>query len=282
MPDHLCAICGCGVQGVDRHHVQFKGRGGSDDVSNLLTIDRRCHSAIHNEVIRIDQESYARGVLRVVEVESGEILIERVLERDADRWEGTTVGYLEQIRQDIEEYLPSGLEGAPLEELGTLCADLNKIERWPYEAEAVYRAYHGWLMWKENGQLEHRKTFKLNAIAKSWNLGPSRARQLYDICASFPVEDGHFARYVYEQPVRLMSVWRACSSQESPVLALAAVCEEALRRENMSADDLIAVAETKPARKWFVRIPEPEEHRPGEWVLMSALERERREVHVEV
>lgn len=43
----FCAICGVGTQGTDLHHVTYRSAGGSDDPSNLIEIDRRCHEAIH-------------------------------------------------------------------------------------------------------------------------------------------------------------------------------------------------------------------------------------------
>jgi len=40
----------CGSTAVDIHHIVFRSQGGSDDITNLAPLCRRCHDASHNKV----------------------------------------------------------------------------------------------------------------------------------------------------------------------------------------------------------------------------------------
>ena len=37
----------CGSPAVDIHHIIAKGRGGTDDIGNLIAVCRLCHHEIH-------------------------------------------------------------------------------------------------------------------------------------------------------------------------------------------------------------------------------------------
>ena len=41
-----CALCDC-TDGIQIHHVQWRGRGGTDDMTNLITLCWRCHAEAH-------------------------------------------------------------------------------------------------------------------------------------------------------------------------------------------------------------------------------------------
>jgi len=43
----LCEACS--RQAVDIHHIKYKSRGGTDDISNLIALCRRCHDLAHSE-----------------------------------------------------------------------------------------------------------------------------------------------------------------------------------------------------------------------------------------
>lgn len=60
--DHTCSNCGrhrTSVETLDIHHIVPRGQGGSDQPSNLQTLCRRCHNAVHGD-----------GVAPAVQVES--------------------------------------------------------------------------------------------------------------------------------------------------------------------------------------------------------------------
>lgn len=41
-----CALCDS-TDGIQIHHVEWRGRGGSDDMTNLITLCWRCHGEAH-------------------------------------------------------------------------------------------------------------------------------------------------------------------------------------------------------------------------------------------
>ncbi len=41
----FCEVCG--NVGIDIHHIQYRSQGGSDEVSNLVCLCRRCHDWAH-------------------------------------------------------------------------------------------------------------------------------------------------------------------------------------------------------------------------------------------
>lgn len=50
----MCQYCN-GAPAVDIHHIYYKSRGGSDEVSNLIGLDRHCHELAHKKKITADQ-----------------------------------------------------------------------------------------------------------------------------------------------------------------------------------------------------------------------------------
>ncbi len=38
---------------TDAHHIKFRSQGGSDDVSNQVSVCRDCHKAIHGHALRV-------------------------------------------------------------------------------------------------------------------------------------------------------------------------------------------------------------------------------------
>lgn len=44
----LCEVCG--KVAVDIHHIAFKSQGGTDDIENLIALDRCCHDAAHGKI----------------------------------------------------------------------------------------------------------------------------------------------------------------------------------------------------------------------------------------
>jgi 5-methylcytosine-specific restriction endonuclease McrA len=51
--DWKCRHCG-NRQTLDPHHVIFRSQGGDNDKSNLLTLCRRCHDAVHDRHLLIE------------------------------------------------------------------------------------------------------------------------------------------------------------------------------------------------------------------------------------
>jgi len=41
----VCAICG--AEAVDRHHIIYRSRGGTDEDENLIDLCRSCHDTVH-------------------------------------------------------------------------------------------------------------------------------------------------------------------------------------------------------------------------------------------
>jgi hypothetical protein len=51
-----CARCGRKL-GVQIHHVIFRSRGGSNEVSNLLCLCSECHRGVHDRILEVFQDS---------------------------------------------------------------------------------------------------------------------------------------------------------------------------------------------------------------------------------
>jgi len=49
----------CGAKGMDLHHVLYRSRGGKDTESNLVTVCRQCHAAIHGHALTVYGEDAA-------------------------------------------------------------------------------------------------------------------------------------------------------------------------------------------------------------------------------
>ena len=51
--DHVpCEVCGSTA--VDVHHINYRSRGGVDDISNLMSLCRYHHDLAHTEVFTQD------------------------------------------------------------------------------------------------------------------------------------------------------------------------------------------------------------------------------------
>ena len=44
----LCEVCGRGA--CDIHHILFKSQGGTNEIHNLIALDRHCHDVAHGKV----------------------------------------------------------------------------------------------------------------------------------------------------------------------------------------------------------------------------------------
>ena len=223
----------------------------------------------------IDQEAHAQGWLKVYA--GATVLCSRRLaprEHPTETTGGATDAISAAIQQ-VEDVAEFGLDGLDLEELAYVSDSVNSLTHaWPIRAEAVKRAYDGWLLWREDGQVETRKTYKLQAIAKTLHVHWGTARQEYDVADTFTAEDGSFARHAMQSPVKDFSVWRAAASKDDPWNALRAAQEVAETVENASTEAQVAAMEDRAIRQWWVRIPE--DATPGSWVLYKDLEREHR------
>ena len=205
---------------------------------------------------------------------TGEVLCSRRLApRERVAGNLSTTDAVSAAVQRVEDAAEFGLDGLSLEELTYVSDSVNNLTHaWPLRAEAVKRAYDGWLLWREDGQVETRKTYKLQAIAKTLHVHPGTARQEYDVADAFTAEDGSFARHAMQSPVKDFSVWRAAAAKDSPWNALRAAQEVAETVENASTEAQVAAMEDREIRQWWVKIPEMAH--PGTWVLYKDLERE--------
>ena len=44
-----CILCeNCGKRANDIHHLVYKSKGGTDDITNLMALCRECHNLVHN------------------------------------------------------------------------------------------------------------------------------------------------------------------------------------------------------------------------------------------
>ena len=53
----LCEVCM--AKAVDIHHIQYKSRGGKDEIKNLMALCRKCHDKAHSE-------KYKEGELKLI------------------------------------------------------------------------------------------------------------------------------------------------------------------------------------------------------------------------
>ena len=44
----LCEVCG--AVAVDVHHILFKSQCGTDEIHNLIALDRHCHDVAHGKI----------------------------------------------------------------------------------------------------------------------------------------------------------------------------------------------------------------------------------------
>lgn len=44
-PGNRCLVCG---KMAENHHVKTRGSGGNDDIGNLMSLCRECHTEVHN------------------------------------------------------------------------------------------------------------------------------------------------------------------------------------------------------------------------------------------
>jgi hypothetical protein len=59
-----CRHCN-NTAGLDPHHVIYKGAGGRDELTNLLTLCRKCHDDIHGGRLVIEVIELKRADLEV-------------------------------------------------------------------------------------------------------------------------------------------------------------------------------------------------------------------------
>src|SRR3990167_682083 len=191
----------CDRPATDPHHVLHRGRGGEDVPHNVMYICRADHDAHHAGLFTIDQEAHAQGWLKVY-TSTKVLAYRRLSQRERIAGDESANDSLSYAIQRIEDAAEFGLNGLSLEELAHVSESVNSLTHaWPLRAEAIKRAYDGWLLWGEDG-LETRKTYKLNAIAKRFQVHPGTARQEYDIASTFAPEDGDFAAYASQGPVK--------------------------------------------------------------------------------
>ena len=87
----FCALCGSSVTGTDLHHFEWRSHGGSDDDSNLIPLDRRCHELIHRQGAQLGRTPDYLFLLD----NTGEIIVQRWIP-PADWDQGVFVAELEQ------------------------------------------------------------------------------------------------------------------------------------------------------------------------------------------
>ena len=54
--DYTCQICGEKDTRLEVHHIQFRSKGGSDRMDNLVTLCHDCHSKIHSGVLEFNKK----------------------------------------------------------------------------------------------------------------------------------------------------------------------------------------------------------------------------------
>lgn len=59
-----CRICKR-APGAEVHHVEFRSRGGKDEMSNCLLVCRGCHTDLHAHVVKLAGNAQTRGGLRI-------------------------------------------------------------------------------------------------------------------------------------------------------------------------------------------------------------------------
>lgn len=108
-----CQNCGASGDGVtlDIHHVVPRGQGGSDRMSNLVLLCRRCHDAAHEKQIAPTVDFRSSGSMRDGEFSLYRRFFEEVPSARYDPGEKVwrvPVADMEQLVESIEE-LPSSL-----------------------------------------------------------------------------------------------------------------------------------------------------------------------------
>lgn len=265
----LCALCS--HYASEDHHILYRSRGGGNESDNLLPLCRTCHDALHREELRISLEALADGRLTVHSVQSGEVLVDRAY---PDYAESLAMTYISHATRDLESVAQFGLEALPLEALGQIIQQVESLlDAWPLRAEAIYRAYNGWLLWDE-AKLITGKLTKLAKIAESFSISPDTARQEYDIAETFWPEDGKFAHMVFQKPARQFSVWRAAADKEEPFAAIERV-QEMAGASPVGVRRMLAAMDNKEPRELYVQFPI--NGQGGEWYPLKGLAREYRE-----
>lgn len=59
-----CRVCGA-AGWAEVHHIRYRSRGGSDDLSNLVLLCKACHDAVHAGRLRV------RGTSEALMIEQG-------------------------------------------------------------------------------------------------------------------------------------------------------------------------------------------------------------------
>ena len=60
MRSYACHVCG--VTPVDVHHVRTKGAGGGDDLNNLISLCRVCHTKVHQMGVKTFWKKYGEAI----------------------------------------------------------------------------------------------------------------------------------------------------------------------------------------------------------------------------
>jgi 5-methylcytosine-specific restriction endonuclease McrA len=55
----------CGKAGYEAHHVEFRSRGGKDEMANLVLVCRQCHQDIHGHVVKLAGNAQTKRGLRI-------------------------------------------------------------------------------------------------------------------------------------------------------------------------------------------------------------------------
>lgn len=74
---------------LDTHHIVPRGQGGSDRLSNLILLCRRCHDAAHDEQMAPTVRFYSNGEMTDDEFSSYYQLMERLKELGFARFNDT-------------------------------------------------------------------------------------------------------------------------------------------------------------------------------------------------
>ena len=138
--DDLCQICG-DIRNLDQHHIQPKGMGGSKAPSveapeNKITLCRTCHRNIHDHrwvLQRSDRE------LRVVDPQTGELVMRRLFNKDFD---APTFFHQLALSEDCLERLIQDIPYLTDEQLVEAFACSRSLGKraWVIEAAILYEA----------------------------------------------------------------------------------------------------------------------------------------------
>jgi hypothetical protein len=61
--DVCCRVCH--RPGYDVHHIEFKSRGGKDEMSNAVFLCRTCHCDVHGHVLKLSGNAQTKKGLKV-------------------------------------------------------------------------------------------------------------------------------------------------------------------------------------------------------------------------